>query len=114
MPQFTTALTDFFARALMLTANPLEVSLAARDANCQFAVLAMASEVEGTADPALRDIHNASFLSTPDGMPMVWMGKLAGSRVISRVYGPDMMLMVLKEGRRLDQPVGMVSRPSTE
>ena len=53
---------------------------------------------ESQADATLRDIHNASFLSTPDGMPMVWMGKLAGSRVISRVYGPDMMMLVMKEG----------------
>lgn len=55
---------------------------------------------ESQDDPALRDIHNASFLSTPDGMPMVWMGKLAGSRVISRVYGPDLMLLVLQDGLR--------------
>jgi N-acetylglucosaminyldiphosphoundecaprenol N-acetyl-beta-D-mannosaminyltransferase len=54
---------------------------------------------ESQDDPALRAIHNASFLSTPDGMPMVWMGKLAGSSVISRVYGPDLMLKVLDEGR---------------
>jgi N-acetylglucosaminyldiphosphoundecaprenol N-acetyl-beta-D-mannosaminyltransferase len=54
---------------------------------------------ESQTDPELRDIHNASFLSTPDGMPMVWMGKLAGSRVIDRVYGPDLMLMVLEAGR---------------
>jgi N-acetylglucosaminyldiphosphoundecaprenol N-acetyl-beta-D-mannosaminyltransferase len=53
---------------------------------------------ESQADETLRDIHNASFLSTPDGMPMVWMGKLAGSSVISRVYGPDLMLLVLKDG----------------
>lgn len=53
---------------------------------------------ESQDDPALRDIHNASFLTTPDGMPMVWMGKLAGSSVISRVYGPDLMLLVLKDG----------------
>jgi N-acetylglucosaminyldiphosphoundecaprenol N-acetyl-beta-D-mannosaminyltransferase len=31
-------------------------------------------------------------------MPMVWMGRLAGSSVMSRVYGPDLMLLVLKEG----------------
>jgi N-acetylglucosaminyldiphosphoundecaprenol N-acetyl-beta-D-mannosaminyltransferase len=53
---------------------------------------------ESQDDQALRDIHNASFLSTPDGMPMVWMGKLAGSRVIHRVYGPDMMMLVMREG----------------
>jgi N-acetylglucosaminyldiphosphoundecaprenol N-acetyl-beta-D-mannosaminyltransferase len=54
---------------------------------------------ESQADPALREIHNASLLSTPDGMPMVWMGRLAGSRIIDRVYGPDLMMLVLREGR---------------
>ena len=53
---------------------------------------------ESQEDDELRDIHNGSFLSTPDGMPMVWMGRLAGSSVISRVYGPDLMLLVLEEG----------------
>lgn len=53
---------------------------------------------ESQDDASLRDIHNASFLTTPDGMPMVWMGKLAGSQIIDRVYGPDLMLKVLQEG----------------
>ena len=53
---------------------------------------------ESQDDAALRDIHNRSFLTTPDGMPMVWMGRLAGSSVISRVYGPDLMLKVLQDG----------------
>jgi N-acetylglucosaminyldiphosphoundecaprenol N-acetyl-beta-D-mannosaminyltransferase len=45
-------------------------------------------------DPAFRRILNNAFLCTPDGMPMVWMGKLHGHREMSRVYGPDLMLEV--------------------
>jgi N-acetylglucosaminyldiphosphoundecaprenol N-acetyl-beta-D-mannosaminyltransferase len=41
-----------------------------------------------------RRILNQSFLTTPDGMPMVWMGKLQGFREMGRVYGPDLMLRV--------------------
>jgi N-acetylglucosaminyldiphosphoundecaprenol N-acetyl-beta-D-mannosaminyltransferase len=37
---------------------------------------------------------NHSFLNTPDGMPMVWMGKLQGFSQMDRVYGPDLMLRV--------------------
>jgi len=48
--------------------------------------------VESQRDPELLKIHNRSFLSTPDGMPMVWMGKQAGHQEMSRVYGPDLML----------------------
>jgi N-acetylglucosaminyldiphosphoundecaprenol N-acetyl-beta-D-mannosaminyltransferase len=47
--------------------------------------------MESQRDEALREIHNASGLTTPDGMPMVWAGRVAGAR-ISRVYGPDLML----------------------
>ncbi len=44
------------------------------------------------ADPALRRIVNASGLSTPDGMSIVWLLKLHGHSGVERVYGPDLML----------------------
>src|ERR1700736_1765025 len=47
---------------------------------------------EAQRDPALRDIFNRALLATPDGMPMVWMGRLQGQPSIQRVYGPDLML----------------------
>ncbi|CAN5763233.1 WecB/TagA/CpsF family glycosyltransferase [soil metagenome] len=53
--------------------------------------------MESQSDPVLRDIHNQSGLTTPDGMPMVWAGKKAGAHWMSRVYGPDLMLEVLKK-----------------
>jgi len=49
---------------------------------------------EAQKDPAFRSILNHAFLNTPDGMPMVWMGKLQGFRQMGRVYGPDLMLRV--------------------
>jgi N-acetylglucosaminyldiphosphoundecaprenol N-acetyl-beta-D-mannosaminyltransferase len=48
--------------------------------------------MESQRDPELRRIHNASGLTTPDGMPMVWAGHRAGARHMRRVYGPDLML----------------------
>ena len=47
--------------------------------------------MESQTDPELRRIHNASLLTTPDGMPMVWAGRLRGYRSMSRVYGPELM-----------------------
>ena len=41
-----------------------------------------------------RQILNQACLCTPDGMPMVWMGRLHGHREMGRVYGPDLMLEV--------------------
>jgi len=49
---------------------------------------------EAQWDPGLRQILNQSFLNTPDGMPMVWMGRLQGVREMGRVYGPDLMLRI--------------------
>lgn len=51
--------------------------------------------MESQRDPELKDIHNASGLTTPDGMPMVWAGRRAGADWMDRVYGPDLMLNVL-------------------
>lgn len=52
--------------------------------------------MESQRDPELRDIHNGSGLTTPDGMPMVWCGKYAGVADMERVYGPDLMLEVCR------------------
>src|SRR6516165_3327507 len=50
--------------------------------------------MEAQDDPEFRRILNGAFLCTPDGMPMVWAGKLAGHGEMRRVYGPDLMLDV--------------------
>ena len=50
---------------------------------------------EARTDPAFRAILNASWLTTPDGMPLVWLGPPG----VTRVYGPDLMLAVCDSGR---------------
>jgi N-acetylglucosaminyldiphosphoundecaprenol N-acetyl-beta-D-mannosaminyltransferase len=50
--------------------------------------------MEAQADENFKTILNRAFLCTPDGMPMVWAGKLAGHKEMRRVYGPDLMLDV--------------------
>jgi N-acetylglucosaminyldiphosphoundecaprenol N-acetyl-beta-D-mannosaminyltransferase len=51
-------------------------------------------------DERLRAIHNRAFLVTPDGMPLVWALKRAGYADAGRVYGPDLMLSLLKAGQQ--------------
>lgn len=51
--------------------------------------------VEAQSDPELRRTYNESWLTTPDGMPLVWLGP----RGVERVYGPDLMLAVCDTGR---------------
>ncbi|NOY41764.1 MAG: WecB/TagA/CpsF family glycosyltransferase [Planctomycetes bacterium] len=57
---------------------------------------------ECQTDAELRRIHNDSLLSTPDGMPLTWMGRLQGAsrEQMDRVYGPDLMLRVFERGQQ--------------
>ena len=48
--------------------------------------------MEAQTDERFRAILNNAFLCTPDGMPMVWVGKIRGQSNMGRVYGPDLML----------------------
>lgn len=50
--------------------------------------------VESQRDPELQKIFNRSFLTTPDGVPMVWIGRWKGHRSMDRVYGPELMLEI--------------------
>lgn len=52
--------------------------------------------VESQKDEELKKIHNRSYLSTPDGMPMVWLGWWNGFDYMDRVYGPELMLNIMK------------------
>jgi len=50
--------------------------------------------MESQRDPAVKAIHRRAGMCVPDGMPMVWVGRLYGHRGMRRVYGPDLMLEI--------------------
>lgn len=54
---------------------------------------------EAQRDPDLRRILNRAWLNTPDGMPLVWMGRLEGFKEMGRVYGPDLLLRICELSR---------------
>ena len=54
--------------------------------------------IESQTDPELQRIHNTSFLSIPDGIPMVWMGWMRGHRSMEQVCGPEFMPALLERG----------------
>ena len=56
--------------------------------------------MESFRDKELKRIHNRSYLSTPDGMPMVWLAKWHGQAQVARVYGPDLMLEMVSATAR--------------
>lgn len=43
-------------------------------------------------DPEFRKIHNGAGMVTPDGMPLVVLGKRAKIGPAERVYGPDLLI----------------------
>jgi N-acetylglucosaminyldiphosphoundecaprenol N-acetyl-beta-D-mannosaminyltransferase len=51
---------------------------------------------EAQSDAEFRRILNRAFLCTPDGMPLVWVGRWQGQSQMDRVYGPDLMLAVME------------------
>ncbi|MDQ6884420.1 MAG: WecB/TagA/CpsF family glycosyltransferase, partial [Candidatus Dormibacteraeota bacterium] len=54
------------------------------------------SVMECRRSEATRHVFNAAGMVTPDGMPLVWLLRMAGQRHVSRVYGPDLMLAVME------------------
>jgi N-acetylglucosaminyldiphosphoundecaprenol N-acetyl-beta-D-mannosaminyltransferase len=54
---------------------------------------------EAQHDLELHRILNNALLATPDGMPLVWMGRLQGHSSIRRVYGPDLVLNLCEHSR---------------
>lgn len=89
-----------------LSAINLDLAVAAIDAALAqkakgyICVTGVHGVMEAQKDEALRTILNHSFLNTPDGMPMVWLGRLNGARAMNRVYGPDLMLLVCELAQR--------------
>lgn len=55
--------------------------------------------IEAQDDSKFRQILNESFLTTPDGMPMVWVSWLKKHHEVDRVYGPDLMLEMAEATR---------------
>jgi len=50
--------------------------------------------MEAQRDAHFRQVLNQSLLTTPDGMPTVWVGRTQGFSAMDRVFGPELMLQV--------------------
>ena len=57
--------------------------------------------VEANEDKSFREVLNDAFLCTPDGVPLVWVGRgVYGREEMSRVYGPDLMWELMRAGEK--------------
>lgn len=55
--------------------------------------------MEAQRDPTLVSLFANALLVVPDGMPTVWMGYMQGLPKMERVFGPDLMLAVLRRSQ---------------
>ena len=73
----------------------------------RYVCLGTVNQVMEAYDSAeFREVMNQADLVTPDGMPLVWGLRLLGEHPASRVYGPDLMPLVLERAERECIPVG--------
>ena len=67
--------------------------------------------VEADSQPDLKALLNRGDLIAPDGMPLVWLGRIRG-REITRCSGPDSMLAIIDKDRRMVRPITSTEAPS--
>ncbi|GAB1469200.1 WecB/TagA/CpsF family glycosyltransferase [Chloroflexota bacterium] len=60
------------------------------------------SIMDGYHHSDLRAIFNASGMTVPDGMAVVWLLKMKGHQSVERVYGPDLLMAVCEYGCNKD------------
>ncbi len=58
--------------------------------------------VESQKDPSFKRLLSSFFWNLPDGMPMVWWGRLKGSTTMDRCYGPDFFAAIMQATSRLE------------
>jgi N-acetylglucosaminyldiphosphoundecaprenol N-acetyl-beta-D-mannosaminyltransferase len=68
-----------------------------RDTCRYIAVTGMHGVMEARHDAKFRQVLADADLVVPDGMPLVWIGRLCGHALRRRVYGPELMLAFCRE-----------------
>lgn len=63
-----------------------------RDRSHLVGVTGMHGVTEAQHDPEFKKLLNAADLVVPDGMPLVWLGRIHGYPLHRRVYGPELMM----------------------
>jgi N-acetylglucosaminyldiphosphoundecaprenol N-acetyl-beta-D-mannosaminyltransferase len=65
-----------------------------------------------SSDPELHHLYGSARLTLADGMPIVWLARLAGVR-LSRVTGADLLPQVCAAASASDAPITIVGTPSS-
>jgi N-acetylglucosaminyldiphosphoundecaprenol N-acetyl-beta-D-mannosaminyltransferase len=74
--------------------------------SCYVCCAAVNNIMEARRSPDYRVVMDQADLVTSDGMPLVWMLRCLGARLATRVYGPDLMSLLLEAAGDAGIPVG--------
>ena len=72
--------------------HQMEDWIDAKDGPHVIALTSVDTIMQAWQHDSFRRILNAADLTVPDGMPIVWLGRLNGHEMKRRVYGPDLLL----------------------
>jgi N-acetylglucosaminyldiphosphoundecaprenol N-acetyl-beta-D-mannosaminyltransferase len=75
----------------------METWISRRDGCRYIAVTGMHGITEAQHDRAFNNVLRQADLVVPDGMPIVWLGRLRGHAMRRRVYGPELMLTFCRD-----------------
>src|SRR5262249_20996460 len=78
-------------------ANDLIVDLATCGRGEYVAVTGGHGVVESAYNDKVRAAHQQASIVVPDGMPLVWLGRLLGFKAMERVCGPELMETVFSK-----------------
>jgi N-acetylglucosaminyldiphosphoundecaprenol N-acetyl-beta-D-mannosaminyltransferase len=70
----------------------MEEWIASRDRTHYICVTNVHVVMEGRRDPSFLEVLNAADLCIPDGMPLVWIGRIRGHELCRQVRGTDLLL----------------------
>lgn len=68
-----------------------------RQSGCYVTVTGMHGIMEARHDHRFKEILEQADLVVPDGMPLVWLGRVRGHPLNRRVYGPELMETFCRE-----------------
>lgn len=91
VPRFSVLGVGIDAVDMTDTLRVFERAIEGRESPGYICPMGVAGIMEARRNPDLKIILNGALLNTPDGVPLVWLGKLFGYKNIRRVYGPDVM-----------------------
>jgi len=81
---------------------PLLEDLIQNNRKVYICVAPVATIVDCQSNKEYKEVINQAYCITPDGMPLVWLGRIKGHKDIERTYGPDLMLSLCDFGQQKD------------